>query len=178
VPFLHPVYRAWIERSPFAVLATRGPDGLDNSPRGDPAPLVHIEDERTLLLPERRGNNRADGLRNILHDPHVSLIFFIPGVGETVRVNGRARISVDPARLDRLAMQGQRPLCVLEVAVDTVFFQCAKALMRSALWTDAQRAARPDVPTAGQWLAALSDQAVDGAAYDQLLPSRLSQTLY
>lgn len=179
VPTLHPVYRAWIERSPFAVLATNGPNGLDTSPRGDPAPLVTIQDERTLFLPERRGNNRIDSLRNVLHDPHVSLIFFIPGVRETVRVNGRARICVAPDLLARLAMNGQPPICALETSVDTVFFQCARALLRSSLWSADQMGARPaGVPTAGQLLSALTDQAIDGASYDAELPARQAKTLY
>ena len=99
VSYLHPTYQAMISASPFAVLATIGPDGLDVSPRGDPPGFVHIQDEHTLLLPERRGNNRIDSLRNIIADPRVALFFMIPGNGETLRVNGRARISVDPDRL-------------------------------------------------------------------------------
>src|SRR6187549_1692158 len=126
VDHLHPVYRQWIEASPFAVLATSGPDGLDTSPRGDPAGLVTVQDERTLLLPERRGNNRVDSLKNILVDPRVSLIFLIPGVGETLRVNGRARISTQPELLQRLAMDGKPPQCVLVIGVEAVFFQCAR----------------------------------------------------
>lgn len=178
VPVLHPSYRAWIERSPFAVLATVGPDGLDTSPRGDPAPLVAIPDERTILLPERRGNNRIDSLRNILHDPRVSLIFFVPGVRETVRVNGTARVAVDPDLLARFAIHGQLPKCVLEIRVDTVFFQCARALVRSALWSREQLAATPEVPSAGQLLGALTQGAIDGEAYDRDLPARQSKTLY
>jgi len=178
VPTLHPVYRAWIEQSPFAVLATVGPDGLDTSPRGDPAPLVRVVDERTLLLPERRGNNRIDSLRNILHDPRVSLIFLVPGVGETLRVNGEARICVDPAVLASFVMQGQVPKCVIEVAVKAVFFQCARALQRSALWTAEQVAARPGVPSAGEMLGALTEGGIDGVAYDQALPARQAATLY
>src|SRR5688572_12790714 len=133
VPVVHPVYRRWIEASPFAMLAT-SPGGLDASPRGDPAGFVVVQDEKTLLLPERRGNNRIDSLRNILADPRVALLFLIPGVGETLRVNGRARISVEPALLERTAMEGKRPQCVLVIDVDTVFFQCARAMQRSGLW--------------------------------------------
>jgi predicted pyridoxine 5'-phosphate oxidase superfamily flavin-nucleotide-binding protein len=158
VATLHPVYRAWIERSPFAVLATSGPDGLDTSPRGDPAPLVRIQDEKTLLLPERRGNNRADGLR------------------ETVRVNGTARICVEPALLAGFSMQGQPPKCVIEVTVQAVFFQCGRALLRSSLWDPPDD--RPDVPSPGQMLEALTSRDIDGRAYDQALPLRQAGSLY
>lgn len=178
VPTLHPSYRAWIEQSPFAVLATVGPDGLDTSPRGDPAPLVRMPDERTLLLPERRGNNRVDSLRNILADARVSLIFFVPGIHETLRVNGLARINVDPALLASFTLQGQVPKCVVEVAVQAVFFQCARALVRSSLWAAGQTAQRPPVPTAGQMLGALTQGGIDGAAYDRELPARQAGTLY
>lgn len=180
VDFLHPTYRAWIAASPFAVLATAGPEGLDASPRGDPPSLVTIQDEHTLLLPERRGNNRIDSLRNILADPRVALLFFVPGVDETLRVNGRARITVEPGLLQRLAVDGAAPKCVIEVAVESVFFQCGRAMKRSRLWAragdgDGTRAA---VPTAGAMLEALTDRSIDGAAYDRELPGRQRQTLY
>ena len=177
---LHPVYRQWIAASPFAVLATVGPGGLDASPRGDPAPLVTVLDEHTLLLPERRGNNRIDSLRNILADPRVALYFLIPGVGESLRVNGRARISVMPEYLERLAMNGVQPACVIEVKIDTVFFQCARAIKRSKLWSSSDPAVLTPsmVPTAGAMLAALTDAAIDGQAYDRELPARLNATLY
>ncbi|BDT70396.1 hypothetical protein os1_45890 [Comamonadaceae bacterium OS-1] len=178
VPTLHPAYQAWIAQSPFAVLATRGPDGLDTSPRGDPAPLVRMPDERTLLLPERRGNNRIDSLRNILYDPQVALIFFVPGVRETVRVNGSAQISADPALLEPFAVQGQLPKCVIEITVQTVFFQCARALLRSSLWSQDPAAGRAAVPTAGQMLAALTGNGIDGESYDRELPERQAKSLY
>lgn len=173
---LHPVYQRWIEASPFAVLATVGPDGLDASPRGDPPGLVRIQDEHTLLLPERAGNNRIDSLKNILADPRVALLFLVPGVGETLRVNGRARISVAPDLMQRLAMDGKPPRCVLVITVDTVFFQCARAMKRASLW-DAREAAAA-VPTAGEMLAALTHNAIDGVAYDRALPARHRDTLY
>ena len=178
VSYLHPVYREWIAKSPFAVLATVGPAGLDASPRGDPPGLVTVVDERTLLLPERRGNNRIDSLRNILLDPRVALLFLIPGIGETLRVNGRARISVDPAMLQQLAMRGAPPKCVIEVKVDTVFFQCARALQRSKLWEPADAEALASVPTAGRILQALTNAEINGAEYDQSLPARQGSTLY
>jgi PPOX class probable FMN-dependent enzyme len=178
VPSLHPVYRRWLEAAPFAVLATSGPAGLDASPRGDPAPLVTVQDEHTLLLPERRGNNRIDSLRNIVADPRVALLFMIPGVGETLRVNGRAHISVDPGLLQRLAMDGAPPKCVIVVRIETVLFQCARALQRSQRWTPPAPDARGAVPSAGAMLAALTDSAIDGDAYDRALPERQRSTLY
>ncbi|TWO72173.1 pyridoxamine 5'-phosphate oxidase family protein [Caenimonas sedimenti] len=177
VPVVHPAYRQWIEASPFAMLATSGPGGLDASPRGDPAGFVVVRDEKTLLLPERRGNNRIDSLRNIVADPRVALLFLIPGVGETLRVNGRARISIEPALLQRFVMQGQAPKCVLEIEVDTVFFQCARAMQRSGLWKAVKM--RPaGVPTAGALLQALTDAGIDGEQYDRELPTRQRATLY
>lgn len=175
VSFLHPVYRRWIEASPFAVLATVGPEGLDASPRGDPPGLVTVQDEHTLLLPERAGNNRIDSLKNLLNDPRVALLFFVPGVGETLRVNGRARISVAPDLLQRLAMDGKQPRCVLVITVETVFFQCARAMKRADLWASGEAV---PVPSAGEMLAALTDNGIDGAAYDRALPARQRDTLY
>ena len=178
IGFIHPVYRAWIEASPFAVLATSGPDGLDASPRGDSAPLVAIPDEHTILLPERRGNNRIDSLRNILSDSRVALLFLIPGSGETLRVNGRARIATDPALLAQFAVKGIAPKCVIEVQVESVFFQCARAIQRSRLWQALPAETPPAVPSAGAILAALTDNNIDGAAYDRELPARQRDTLY
>lgn len=175
-PTLHPVYQDWIAASPFAVVATCGPGGLDASPRGDVAPLVRIVDERTLLLPERRGNNRVDGLRNLLDDPRISLLFFVPGVGETVRVNGLATILADPALLQSFAVNGAPPRCVVHVAVTTVFFQCARAILRSALWE--AHAGQADVPTAGAILAALTADEEGGDTYDRALSERQRATLY
>src|SRR5689334_217637 len=149
VSYLHPAYQAMIFASPFAVLATVGPDGLDISPRGDPPGFVQIQDEHTLLLPERRGNNRIDSLRNIISDPRVALFFMIPGVGETLRVNGRARISIAPDVLLRFPMQGKLPKCVLEISVKTIFFQCARAIQRSKIWEGLPEEVRKTVPTPG-----------------------------
>ncbi|MCK9686591.1 pyridoxamine 5'-phosphate oxidase family protein [Scleromatobacter humisilvae] len=178
VPTLHPHYQALIEASPFAVLGTVGPGGLDVSPRGDPPGFVEVQDERTLLLPERRGNNRIDSLRNIVADPRVALLFLIPGVGETLRVNGRATISVEPALLERFAMNGQLPKCVLVIAVETALFQCARAIVRSNLWQAVSPDAPRPVPTPGAILEALTQASIDGAAYDRELPQRQRATLY
>lgn len=178
VTVVHPAYRAWIEASPFVVLATAGRAGLDVSPRGDPAPVVVVKDEKTLLLPERRGNNRIDSLRNIIETPGVSMIFFVPGVRETVRVNGTARICAEPSVLAMFSMQGVLPKCVIEISVQAVFFQCARALLRSALWSEEQVADRKVVPTAGEMLAALTHGSAGGKAYDDELPRRQASTLY
>ncbi len=178
VPFVHPLYRAIIEASPFAVLATSGPDGLDASPRGDLPGFVQVLDEHTLLLPERRGNNRTDSLRNIIADPRVGLLFFVPGMTETLRVNGRATISIDSNLLARFTMEGKPPKCVVVIRVETVFFQCARAIHRSKLWERAANGIRPEVPTPGAILQALTDGAFDGEAYDRDLPVRQQATLY
>jgi PPOX class probable FMN-dependent enzyme len=178
VDHLHPVYQRMVAASPFALLATAGPGGLDVSPRGDAPGFVAVQDERTLLVPERRGNNRIDSLRNIVHDPRVALLFLIPGVGETLRVNGTARISVEPALLERFAVQGAKPKCVLEIAVGTVFFQCARAVLRSNLWQALPPEVLRTVPTAGEVLAALTGGQVGGERYDRELPARQRASLY
>lgn len=173
-----PEYRAWIEAAPFAVLATAGPGGLDASPRGDAPGFVHVEDERTLLLPDRRGNNRVDSLRNVLADPRVGVLFLLPGLGETLRVNGTAAVSVDPALLDRFAVAGKPPRTVLVVRVSEVFFQCSRAVLRAGLWDPARHVDRARLPTPGRILAAMSGARVGGAAYDAGLQERLRESLY
>src|SRR5690349_714743 len=127
---INPHYRKFIEAAPFFALASCGPEGLDCSPRGDAPGFVRVADEKTLLIPDRRGNNRIDSLRNIVSDPRVALLFLIPGVGETLRVNGQAEISVEPALLARFAVDGKPPRSVLRVRVETVFFQCSRAIVR------------------------------------------------
>lgn len=178
IDFIHPLYAEYIKASPFFTLASVGEHGLDISPRGDPAGFVCIEDERTLLLPERRGNNRIDTLRNLVNDPRVALLFLIPGVGETLRVTGHARISVDPTLLARFSMDGKLPKCVIVVDVHKVFFQCARAMQRSQLWAPRQADAPRPVPTPGAILAALTAGEFDGPTYDRELPARQRATLY
>lgn len=178
VDHIHPVYRPFIEASPFLVLATIGPDGLDATPRGDPAGFVHIEDDRTLLLPDRRGNNRIDSLHNIIADPRVGLLFLIPGIGETLRVNGTAAISVSEADLALFEHAGQLPRSVLRITVSSVFFQCSRAVIRAGLWSDETRIERSMLPSPGSILRQLSAGEVDGEAYDNALPKRLAETLY
>lgn len=178
VDHVHPHYRAFIEAAPFAVLATSGPGGLDASPRGDPAGFVVVEDEKTLLLPDRRGNNRVDSLQNVLADPRVALLFLIPGVGETLRVNGTARISIDPALLARFEMDGKLPRSVLIVDVQTVYFQCSRALLRSRLWDASTQVPRSALPSVGRVLSDLTAGTFDGVTYDRDLPARVASTLY
>lgn len=178
VLFLHPHYQALIKASPFAVLATIGPNGLDTSPRGDPPGFVSIQDKYTLLIPERRGNNRIDSLLNILADPRVALLFLIPGVGETLRVNGRANITTDPEILKNQSVDGKLPKCVIIVKVERAFFQCARAIQRSRLWQPISHDSKPDVPSAGTIMEALTNAKIDGEEYDRELPARQRDTLY
>jgi len=178
VDHVHPHYCAFIEAAPFAALATCSPEGLDVSPRGDPAGFVHIEDAKTLMIPDRRGNNRIDSLRNILADPRVALLFLIPGVSETLRVNGRAEIRVEPALLERFAMNGKLPRSVLVIHVETVFFQCSRAVVRSGLWDASRQMARTRLPSTGKMLTDLSKGTFDGATYDRELQARVKSTLY
>jgi len=173
-----PAYRALIEAAPFVALATGGPEGLDCSPRGDGPGFVRVQDEKTLLLPDRRGNNRIDSLKNIVRDPRVALLFLIPGLGETLRVNGRAAISVEPALLESFSVEGKPPRTVIAITVDAVYFQCARAILRSELWNPARHVPRGSLPSAGQILAALTDNEAGGEAYDKALPERQRSTLY
>jgi uncharacterized protein len=178
VGYIHPHYRKLIAASPFAVLATCGPDGMDVSPRGDPAGFIAVQDEKTLLIPDRRGNNRVDSMRNIISNPHVALLFLIPGVGETLRVNGRAYISTAPHLLERFIMGDKAPRSVIVVHVDTVFFQCSKAIVRSKLWDAGRHIDRKSLPSTGTILAELSQSRIVAEDYDKGLPERLKTTLY
>ena len=173
-----PQYRAWIDHSPFAALATSGPEGLDCSPRGERGGLVRIPDETTLLLPDRRGNNRIDSLRNILRDPRVALLFLIPGSGNTLRVNGRAQLSADPELLASFMIEGKAPRSVIVITVQEIYFQCARAIVRAALWNPAYHVDPQTLPTPGQILAAMSDNRVGGEAYDREWPERARQTMW
>jgi uncharacterized protein len=171
-------YRAFIEAAPFFALATNGPDGLDCSPRGDAPGFVRVLDDRTLLVPDRRGNNRIDSLRNIVADPRVALLFLIPGVGETLRVIGRARISADPALTASFVVNGKPPRTVLVVAVERVFYQCSKAVVRSKLWDPATQIDRASLPSSGTILAAISGGNIGGPEHDRGQPERIKATLY
>jgi PPOX class probable FMN-dependent enzyme len=178
VDYLHPHYRAFVEASPFCLLSTVGREIAECSPRGDAPGFVTVLDERTLLLPDRRGNNRIDSLRNIVADPRVGLLFLVPGVDETLRVAGTARVSTDPELIARCAVDGKLPTTVLVITIKTVFFQCARALVRSRLWRPEAQIPRSALPSTGTMLADLSRNAIDGAAYDATLAERVRQTLY
>ncbi len=210
VDHIHPHYRAFIEAAPFMALATSGPGGMDVSPRGDPAGFVTVQDPKTLLIPDRRGNNRTDTLRNLVHDDRIALLFLIPGINETLRVNGRAAISIDPALLARfpspsrhrapppVSRHGEEagaipsvlspaatsapppslPRSIIVVHVESVYFQCGKAVIRSDLWNPDKRLPRSALPSTGTILHDLSAGRTGGEAYDRAYPHRLQQTLY
>ena len=171
--------RAFIAASPFLLLATCGVEGgADCSPRGDRPGFVEVADERTLLIPDRRGNNRTDSLRNIVRHPAVGILFLVPGVNEGFRVNGRARVSVAPGLLARFAVEGKAPRTVLVVEVEEAFMHCARALVRADLWNPAKHVARGVVPSAGTMLAAHTRGKVDAAEYDTFSAEQLVKTLY
>jgi len=171
-------YRAFIEAAPFFALATAGEDGLDCSPRGDAPGFVRVHDEKTLLVPDRLGNNRIDSLRNILQDPRVALLFLIPGCGETIRVNGRAAISIDPALGQTFVVNGKTPRAVLVVTVERIYYQCAKAIVRSKLWDASRQVDRKSLPSSGTILAELTQGKMGGPEHDRAAPERLKATLY
>jgi PPOX class probable FMN-dependent enzyme len=173
-----PLYRIMIEKSPFGALATVGPEGIDCSPRGDLPGFVRIHDEKTLMMPDRRGNNRVDSLRNIVRDPRVALLFLIPGFGNTLRVNGRAHLSVDPDLIASFKMEGKAPRSVIVMTVDEIYFQCARAIVRADLWNPDKRVDPRSLPTPGQILASMSDNKVGGEKYDREWPERARQTMW
>jgi uncharacterized protein len=170
-------YAQFIKASPFVILATSGPDGMDCSPRGDPAGFVRIADEKTLLIPDRKGNNRVDTLRNIVTDPRIALLFMIPGIGNTMRVNGRAVISTEPALCTSFAMRGNAATSVIVVTVESIYPQCPKALVRSKLWDETAKIDRTSLPSMGTMMQKL-DPAFDGTSYDAAYPARVEQTIY
>lgn len=178
LPYIHPHYRRFIEVAPFVSIATSGPGGLDNSPRGDAPGFVRVADERTLMLPDRRGNNRLDSLCNLMVDPRIALLFLIPGIGETLRVNGRAVVSIDPALLESFSVDGKLPRSVVVVTVESVYYQCSKALVRSKLWDPASRIERSALPSTGTMIGDISRGAIDAATYDRELPARIQAQLY
>jgi uncharacterized protein len=165
---LNGLTRQFVERSPFVCVATASPDGgLDVSPRGDPAGFVRILDERTLLLPDRPGNRIADTLTNLLHDPRIALLFVIPGVGDTFRVNGRAQIVDDAELLAPSAVDGKVPRLGIMVAVEEAYTQCSKALIRSDLWNPDRHVDRSELPSSGEILRSLNDGEFDAGKYDR-----------
>jgi len=170
-------YRVFIEKAPFVVLASAGPEGLDASPRGDPAPIVRVLDKRTVALPDRRGNGRIDTLRNIVRDGRVALLFLIPGIGETLRINGRAELTTDPQLCASFEMQGKPPTSVAIIRVESCYYQCPKALVRSKLWDASTHIDRKELPSNGEMIQALND-GFDGEAYDKAYPQRIKDTIY
>lgn len=178
VAFLHPHYRKFVEAAPFVSIATAGSDGLDCSPRGDAPGFVRVHDEYTVMIPDRRGNNRVDTLKNLVADPRIGLLFLIPGVGETLRINGTARITTDPVLLETFAVDAKPPRCVMVVAIETVYFQCSRALVRSRLWDAAAQISRSALPSTGTLIADIGRQAFDAAHYDREQAARVAESLY
>lgn len=170
-------YRQMIDSSPFVALATVGPEGLDCSPRGDAGAVVRIEDERTLTLPDWRGNNRIDSLLNIVRDPRVALMFLIPGSNSVMRVNGHAVVSVEPDLLESFTMDGKHPRSVVVITIDEVYFQCARAVMRADLWNSDRHAVAGDLPTPGAMLKA-AKASFDQETYDREWPARAAKTMW
>jgi PPOX class probable FMN-dependent enzyme len=178
IGYINGSYRKLIEAAPFVAVATSGPEGLDCSPKGDARGFVRILDEKTLAIPDRPGNNRLDGFRNIVRDPRIALLFLIPGVGETLRVNGRAAISVDPELMQSFAVNGKLPRCVLIVHIESVYFHCSKAIVRSKLWDAETQIDRKSLPSTGTIVAELSQGKFDGEAYDREAPEKIKAVLY
>lgn len=174
--------KRFIELSPFFCMATSGPDGrADNSPRGDAPGFVEVEGDRTLLLPDRPGNNRIDSLANIVHQPEVGLLFFIPGFTETLRINGRAQLTEAPNLLARFAIDGRLPRLVVIVNVHEAFLQCSKALIRSKLWSEETKVDRKALPTLGRMIADVVDAKASAATvegYDDLIDRNAREELY
>ena len=163
---LTPAYRKWIGASRFVILSTVGPEGTDSTPRGDDGPVVKIADDRTLLLPDWKGNNRLDNLRNIVRDPRVSLMFLVPGSDNVVRVNGRAVVTADPSVTEQFEQKGRHPKTVTVVTLVEAYFQCAKAVMRAGLWSRDDSAG---LPSAGAFLKEVEPD-FDGETYDVTYP--------
>ena len=178
VDYINASYRALIEAAPFFALATSGPEGLDCSPRGDPAGFVRVADEKTLLIPDRRGNNRIDSFRNIVRDPRVALMFMIPGCGEVIRVIGQAAISADKALCGEFVLFGKTPRVVLVVTVERVYYQCPKALVRSKLWDPSTWRDRKTLPSSGKILADITTGQHDADKHDREYPERMKATIY
>jgi PPOX class probable FMN-dependent enzyme len=177
-PKVTPEYARLIEASPFVALATVGPEGVDCSPRGDQPGFVKIHDSTTLMMPDRRGNNRIDSLRNIVRDPRCAFLFLIPGSGTTLRANGRAHLTVEPSVLESFAVEGKPPRSVIVFSIEEIYFQCARAIMRSELWNPERHVAPASLPTAGEILSSLTANQVGGDNYDKAWPQRAKDTLW
>ncbi len=178
IDHLTELHCAYIEASPFVIVATSGPDGLDCSPRGDPPGFVRVRDERTLLMPDRRGNNRLDTLRNLVVDPRIGLLFLVPGIGVTLRVNGTVELSTDPDLRESFEMEGKLPTTVIIVTTTAVYTQCPKALIRSHLWDASRHRQASELPSVGDIMELITAGAFDGKAHDAAYPERVRQTIY
>lgn len=175
--YLTPLYRQMIEASPFVALATVGPEGLDCSPRGDLGGVVRVVDDKMLQMPDWRGNNRVDSLSNIVRDPRLALMFLIPGSNTTMRINGRGVVSNDDALLSSFEMDGKHPRTVIVVTIDEVYFQCARALIRSELWNPDHFVDPKNLPTPGLMLKAATE-AFDHETYDREWAARAARTMW
>lgn len=172
---LTPQYRQWVEASRFLILTTVGPEGTDASPRGDVEPVVKVVDHTTLWLPDWRGNNRADSLRNIVRDGRISLMFMVPGSDTVIRVNGTAILTADDSVTDKFEQNGKHPRSVIVINLQEVYYQCAKALMRSKLWSSGDESA--SLPTAGQFLKEV-DESLDAESYDAGYPEYAKERMW
>ena len=170
-----PLYRKWIKASRFCVLSTAGPEGTDGSPRGDVGPVVTEIDPQTLMMPDWRGNNRMDSLRNIVRDGRVSLLFMVPGASTIVRVNGTARLSVDHMVIARFEQKGRHPRSVIVITIGEIYTQCARAVLRAELWGMVEK---PDLPSPGDILSEMTDGKIDGQAYDRAWPDRAKTSMW
>jgi len=171
-----PLYRRWIMASRLCVLSTVGPEGTDGSPRGDDGPVVLELDPGTLALPDWRGNNRIDSLRNIVRDPRVALMFFVPGSNNVVRVNGSARLTADARMRARFDKNGKQPATVILISIDEIYTQCARALMRAKTWTSGDESA--GLPTVGEILAEMTQGEEGGKPYDDAWGARAAKTMW
>jgi PPOX class probable FMN-dependent enzyme len=178
IDHLTELHRAYIEASPFVLVATSGLDGIDCSPRGDPPGFVRVVDEKTLLMPDRRGNNRLDTLRNLVVDPRIGLLFLVPGVGVTLRVSGTAEISTDVELRESFAMGDKVPTTVIVITTTSVYTQCPKALVRSHLWDPTRHRDPSELPSVGDILEMITSGGFDGKAYDEAYPQRVRETIY
>jgi PPOX class probable FMN-dependent enzyme len=170
-------YRLFIDASPFVIVATAGPEGLDCTPRGDPAGFVRVVDKHTVMLPDRRGNNRIDTLRNLVRDPRISLLFLIPGIGRTLRINGRAAIRVDADLCETFRMEGKAPRSVIVVTAERVYTQCPRALIRSNLWDPTRHLDESALPSQGTMMKAIQESFA-AEDWDRTYAQRLQQTMY
>ncbi|WP_373050144.1 pyridoxamine 5'-phosphate oxidase family protein [Thalassovita aquimarina] len=171
-----PEYRRWIMASRFCVISTVGLEGADGSPRGDDGPVVLELDELTLALPDWRGNNRIDTLRNIVRDPRIALMFMVPGSSNAVRVNGEARVTADAGLIARFDRDGKAPRSVIVIRIQEIYTQCGRAILRSRLWSGEDESA--DLPTVGQILSAMTEGDFDGDSYDRDWAGRAAQTMW